>query len=382
MNIVKISNKYYKYESVWENKNSDAKDINGNKFPYPKKDKWYDKDLFLTKLDKIEEYLRDINKFTKYKKTKNCLLCDEKNITKGLYEFSNIKWEDGLYHYIEKHSVRISEEFKDLVYIYKKPLITKNKEIARFSATAIQSKTLYYLKLDRNQILIMDALMMHGSYSKKYLDRTKNSYRYSEHAGLLDFSNNGLDKILISGNTNRTDKGDEEIFLPRNMIEAYDYEYIFHTHPATPKPGGRVSQGVLYEFPSISDIFHFIEHYNNGVTQGSIVIAPEGMYNIRHQDLDGKKLKMDEHDFYDKVRRNFYKIQKDAIEKYGEKFSPYFFYSKIAQDKGYITRLNNVLNKFKVHIDYYPRMKYDRGRWYVDTIRLPIYPVEIETAIK
>ena len=84
MNIVKISNKYYKYESVWENKNSDAKDINGNKFPYPKKDKWYDKDLFLTKLDKIEEYLRDINKFTKYKKTKNCLLCDEKNITKGL----------------------------------------------------------------------------------------------------------------------------------------------------------------------------------------------------------------------------------------------------------------------------------------------------------
>ena len=101
---------------------------------------------------------------------------------------------------------------------------------------------------------------------------------------LLDFNNSGLEKIIISGNTSRVDANDDVIFLPKNMIDAFDYEYIFHTHPPTPKQGARANVGILYEFPSISDLFHFMDHYNEGKTQGSIVIAPEGMYIIRKKE--------------------------------------------------------------------------------------------------
>ena len=59
---------------------------------------------------------------------------------------------------------------------------------------------------------------------------------------------------------------------------------MFHTHPPTPFPGSRVVDGILYEFPSISDIYHFADHFNAGETQGSLIIAPEGMYIIRAQD--------------------------------------------------------------------------------------------------
>ena len=31
----------------------------------------------------------------------------------------------------------------------------------------------------------------------------------------------------------------------------------------------------------VFDIFHFIEHHNQGKTQGSIIIAPEGLYIIK-----------------------------------------------------------------------------------------------------
>jgi len=106
---------------------------------------------------------------------------------------------------------------------------------------------------------------------------------------LLDFDNNGLEKIIVSGNTNRVDTNDEDIFLPGNMIDMFDYEYIFHTHPSTHGVGGRAKYGILYEFPSMGDIFHFLDHYNEGKTQGSMIIAPEGMFVIRKHIHDDKK---------------------------------------------------------------------------------------------
>ena len=95
----------------------------------------------------------------------------------------------------------------------------------------------------------MDALLQHGSYIKRYNDNNKD-FRYSEHMGLLDFNNDGLDKIIVSGKTIRVDEHDNEIYQPDNVVEALDYEYFFHTHPATPRPGGRVDEGILFEFPS------------------------------------------------------------------------------------------------------------------------------------
>ena len=54
----------------------------------------------------------------------------------------------------------------------------------------------------------------------------------------------------------KLNREDEDILLPIDLPDIKDYEYIFHTHSPTPFPGSRAVDGVLYEFPSISDIYH------------------------------------------------------------------------------------------------------------------------------
>ena len=222
----------------------------------------------------------------------------------------------------------------------------------------------------------MDALYEHGG-KKIYEDKNETgSFKFSEHSGLLDFNDFGLEKIVVSGKTTRVDKNDDEIYLPKNMADAIDYEYIFHTHPATPKPGGRVSIGILYEFPSISDIFHFLDHFNLGITQGSIVITPEGLYNIRKNKFDMKKIKINEDKLFKEMVELYDDVQTDAVDRYGSNFNTYDFYSKIAQDTSFIERINNSLKKYNLHIDYYPRKKNKKGQWIIDTIYFPIHIVE------
>lgn len=367
------------FESYWPYDNITV-DENKKELPFPKSEKWNNRELFLGKLDNVETYLTRINKFNKYYKSeyKDCILCHQKNITTGYFELNNINWENGLFHYIEKHKTRPSEDYIDIIFKFNERELEEGREVARFKSVVVKEQKLKYMKLDINQLLIIDALMIHGSYSKKYIDTNNFVYRYSEHAGLLDFSNNGLDKIIISGKTNRIDSHDFDIFLPKNMVEAYDYEYIFHTHPATPKPGGRAKEGILYEFPSVGDIFHFIEHFNNGITQGSIIVTAEGLYNIRKYKVDRDKLDFDENSFYNKLNDGIYKVQKEAINKYGTEFNNKKFYSEIAQDNSYIDKLNKILNEFNLHIDYFSRSKDNNNNWIIESVYLPVYPIEIK----
>jgi len=377
MNIIKDDNKFYKYESYWRSKkDKKVNDHNGKLLPYPiKKKHLYNKEIILCKLKEVEMFLRRINRYKNYKNNKDCLICGQKNITSGIFTLNNIRWEDGLQHYIDAHNTKSSDEFISKIIQFKQRYRKDNQILARVKGKIRKKNNSKYIKLDKNQILIMDALMIHGSYDKNYEDIRKHLFRYSEHAGLLDFNNNGLDKIVVSAKTTRIDKNDDDIFLPNDIEEAYDYEYIFHTHPATPKLGGRVKNGLLYEFPSLSDIFHFIEHYNEGSTQGSIVITPEGLYNIRAYDLS-KKIRINENQFYRKMRDVFEDTQQEAIDIYGIKFSDKIFYTKIAQDIQYIKLINKELQKYNIYIDYYPRIKNKKGNWIIDTIYLPIIPIE------
>jgi hypothetical protein len=214
------------------------------------------------------------------------------------------------------------------------------------TGSVIDNNNIKYVKLDKNQIMIIDALMYHGGYTKKYYDKTKKDFKYSEHAGLLDFNGKYLDKIIVSGNTDRTDAGDNDIYLPNNMADAIEYEYLFHTHPPTPKPGGRSSDGILYEFPSIGDILHFIDHFNDGKTIGSLVITPEGMYNIRKLSINTNKIKIDEDTMFKKVSKEINKIQDSALKMYGTNFSTYQFYSQIAQDISHIYWIHRAAKKY------------------------------------
>jgi hypothetical protein len=144
--------------------------------------------------------------------------------------------------------------------------------------------TISYNLFNTNELNIIDGLYEEGSY-KIYIEKNKNLFnssvhRFSEHYGLLYFSNNKLEKVVVQLNT-RIDKEDSSIYMPQNSQEALKVDYIFHTHPKTPYLGSRISISILYEFPSLGDILHFVEHHNRGILLGSVVIAPEGIYNIR-----------------------------------------------------------------------------------------------------
>lgn len=374
MNTYVINNKIYYFESVWRDRVDDrSKDTDGNVFPYPKEGtKWTNKENFLSVLKNATDLYDKKKKFFKvYKNPKPCLLCGEKNVATKLYKHNNYIWEDSLYHYVDVHNTEPTEKFMDMIYFD----VSKKKcnSRLRVKCDVISKNNVAYVKLEKNQIMIMDALMYHGGYTKKYANSSDNMFRYSEHAGILDFEGRFLDKIIVSGRTERIDKGDDDIYLPSNMNTAIDYEYLFHTHPPTPRPGGRVKSGVLYEFPSTGDILHFIDHFNDGKTQGSIVITPEGMYNIRKLVMDSKKIKIDEDDMFRRVTRAYSEIQNEAIDKYGTRFSSYEFYSKISQDINFIEKLNNILQKFELHIDFFPRRRDNKGKWIIDSIYLPLY---------
>lgn len=376
MNNVIIDNIKYNYEGYWrKSKDLYEYDINGRPFPFPiSRKKWQHRAQFIEHLTYIESYNDKRGHFEKFEYDTQCMICNAPNIKQKLYKYDKILWDSSLLHYIKEHNVIPSKCFVEKIFQYQpNKRILSMKRHSKLHGVNIIKKNKKYLKVDRNQLLIMDALFEHGG--KKIYGTDQPKPKYSEHTGLLDFNDDGLEKILISGKTTRVDIDDDEIFFPENMPDAYDYEYIFHTHPATPSVGGRVKEGILYEFPSISDIFHFIDHYNNGTTQGSIVIAAEGMYVIRKLIFDTKKIFIDEDKLYDGFMDVFEKIQRHAIKKYGTDFNEDIFFENIAQDTKYISKLNSHLNNFELHIDYFYRIKFD-NKWILDTVYLPVFVVE------
>ena len=365
MNVIIRNNKEYKLIGYWD---SDGYDSKGQKFILPKTEKeWNGQESLSLQLELVQILLKQMEHYKKYDKSKDCLICKEKNITNGRFMWKKYIWEDGLLHYIKEHNFQPNENFLDLIFFFK--LEKKIKLIGKIK----EHKNLTYIKINQNQLLIMDALMTHGGYTKKYMDLTnQNILRYSEHTGLLDFKSNILEKIVVAGNTTRVDKGDDEIFLPRDLKDLKEYEYIFHTHPPTPKPGGRASGGVLYEFPSMGDILHFIDNFNEGKICGSLVITSEGIYNIRKIILDRNKLKINEDNLFKEFNKAFYKIQDKNIKKYTTSFTKNDFYSIISQNKEPIKELNKAINNFEIQIDYYPRIKV-KTNWILDKVYLPIF---------
>ena len=364
-NTIIYNDKEYKVECVWrKNKATITKDKNNVAYPYPvhKIHLWGNKNKFLEILRNTNNYLDVKEKYEKYEKSKNCLICKKKDISTKRYIFNNYIWEDGLYHYIDFHNIEPSNAFKKFIFQQspdkeKLDMVlnrrTKDKEI--------------FVEITKNQLLILDALMIHGGYDKKYSDI--NEKKYSEHAGLLDFEKQELTRIIVSANISRIDSDDEEIYLPE-MEDMHEYEYMFHTHPPTPKAGGRANEGTLYEFPSIGDIFHFIENHNKGNVIGSLVVCAEGLYNIRKKEQGNSDIKINDDALYKKYNRIVNKVQMMAIKEYGSDFTDNKFYKTIAQNTKFIYEINTVLSDFNLCIDYYPRTKDKNNKWYIDTVFL------------
>ena len=231
-----------------------------------------------------------------------------------------------------------------------------------------------YIKISKNQLRILESLYLDGSKEKKYFD-SKSKLRYSEHSGLLDFGKSRLQRIIINAKQNISDKLDDTILLPDNMPDAFDFEYMFHTHPSTPNPASRIVEGILYEFPSVSDLFHFIEHHNQGKTQGSIIIAPEGLYLIKCIDSNLKIDIEDENRIIDYLEDEISSIQEEALEKFGYEINEQKYYKKVAQDTNYIDKFNVLIKELNLKIFYKPRVLVNK-KWVLDDLYLKVRPIE------
>ena len=284
---------------------------------------------------------------------------------------------------LKKNKLNICKIYDDIeLYGGKKNNFNQKRYVVKFTSKNIIKYKSRYIKFSQNQLQILDALLNDGG-EKKYLDSNDN-LRYSEHSGLFDFDKTKLERIIISGKTSREDADDVDILLPHNMIDAVDYEYMFHTHPPTPYPGARALHGVLYEFPSISDLFHFAYHYNEGHVQGSMVIAPEGIYIIKMK-TKVKYIDMPSNKIANKMEEINFKIQDLAIKVYGSDFSNHrqqIYYEKVCNDLKYIKYFNKMVQQYfhpQMIVLYKPR-EFDRktNKWIIKTLYVKVEPVEIE----
>ena len=248
------------------------------------------------------------------------------------------------------------------------------KDLYKIKAKIYKKHDARYIKISKNQLRILESLYLDGSKEKKYFDN-KGKLRYTEHSGLLDFGKSRLQRIIINAKQNISDKLDNTILLPENMPDAIDFEYIFHTHPSTPNPGSRISEGILYEFPSVSDLFHFIDHHNQGRTQGSIIIAPEGMYIIKSIKSNLRIDIKNENKVINSLEFEIDNIQKNALKKYGVKISKNTFYKKIAKDLTFIDKYNKLIKNLNLKIFYRPRILLKK-KWILDDLYLKVSPIE------
>jgi SAM-dependent MidA family methyltransferase len=105
------------------------------------------------------------------------------------------------------------------------------------------------------------------------------------------------------------------------------------------------------------------------------------MYNIRKKKFDRKKIKIDEDGMFIELQNLYPDIQEEAINKYGIEFNTKYFYEEISQNDLYINKINHVLNKYNIHIDYFPRSKDETGKWIITDLFLPIYITEQQKKI-
>lgn len=239
-----------------------------------------------------------------------------------------------------------------------------------------------------NSIHIIDGVYEEGS-NQKYIQENKNIFnsktnRFSEHFGLLTFDENKISKVTIL-NANRVDSSDPLIYQPENCIETLKSNYIFHTHPKTPYIGSRLTHGIIYEFPSISDIIHYIDHHNEGKLMGSLIITPEGMYIIHKYYFNREKIKVDVDILIDELSDLYFDVNQDALIYYKPlnlksmesngfiKIPEKIFFEKIACNFDFINKINDTLVKYDLYIDFYPRTKLiNTDYWVCPDIYLPI----------
>lgn len=214
-------------------------------------------------------------------------------------------------------------------------------------------KKIKWIEFTYNQLLLIDSGYQNGSIKQfKCIHDNDELLCYSEISGRLVLKNDVIDKIIINAHHENYDPQDPEIILPLNDLSFAESEYIFHTHPQPSKK--RRKGGIVYEFPSGSDLFHFSKFYRPGSkTIGSFLITPEGLYLMRPR-IYGEAINMITTDIKT-IDMELLEIESLAFEKYGD-FDSDTFYQEIIHDYQFIDILNKIIKPLNLRIDYFPRI--------------------------
>jgi hypothetical protein len=294
-------------------------------------------------------------------------------------------------YYYKKNNTQLKIKEKDihLLLFHNMILYSLYKKICSLK---LSNSTIQWYLLTTNNINIIDGLYEFGSNqiyleNNKDLTQTKIS-RFSEHSGLIYFEKKKVSDISINTDM-RVEKSDPLIYMPKNCLDALKVSYLFHTHPKTPFIGSRIKDGIIYEFPSISDIIHFVEHHNSGKLLGSIIVSPEGIYIIRKNNFNKKNIVIDYDIMINKIEEIYLDCFNESYLKYSslnfDKFKKNdeinlpedIFYKQIANDYTWINKINDELIKYDLFIDYYARSYFDKTdiftnkKWIFNDIYLP-----------
>ena len=68
-------------------------------------------------------------------------------------------------------------------------------------------------------------------------------------------------------------------------------------------------------------------------------------------------------------------IQEEALDNFGYEISDKIFYKKIARDKSYIDKFNQLITDLNLKIFYKPRVCVNK-KWVLDDIYLKVRPIE------
>jgi hypothetical protein len=294
------------------------------------------------------------------------IICD-KCVSKKSYIIGNIVWNDNIIHKIKHHQKYPSNYFANFIafshieknILHNPPIILNPSEINKFK----------YIPFNQNKLLIIDALMESGS-NRIYNTKDKNKV-YSEHSGGIIIDYDSIDNISVSAETQRINANDPEILLPINNKYMDKQDFLFHTHPNTGGYGGRISQGVLIECPSPSDISNYVSFANDGKVQGSLIVAPEGIYLIRNLSYQNK-LKFDD-DAYKNLHNNIIDLEREALKKNKKILkklkNPDVFHKHVSSDYSFINKYNKIIEPYNIFVEYYPRIK-ENGKWHLPNIHI------------
>lgn len=224
-----------------------------------------------------------------------------------------------------------------------------------------------YITLEYNTLLSLDGLHKQGS-RPRYLH--EHEYLYSEYAGVILLNDNhALEGFIIITESTRIDQKDAELFMPVNHALFEKHAFLFHTHPKHMQ-GPRVHDGIVYEAPSVSDIYNFMYYHDRFQCQASLIIAPEGMYVIRSLREPDRCHIPAKH--YNRLQSHFMQVEKSALKTFDHDrmLDTHYFHQIIAYQGIYFNEQRNaLLHRYNLHIEYYPRV-YMNHEWYLKRIFL------------